>query len=215
MEFVYLAFTRMPGKSYRRRLGSWLLCSSNVCRTLTNSLVCWLKRMLIRQYKNKTKNNNKRLWYAFFNATKQQLNGDKWKYCILKYCIWDLFQNASSHPCFRLFFNLTARPSRPTPLRLIVRCISSSRPRECSVCPNQTTCLGQPAGCDSSESQPPTPRRECRLVGFDYVDCRDYMPSEIITRLRGGTGTYLHAIHPHRPHGRLRAPIHNDCLHDR
>ena len=38
---MYLVFTRMPGESYRRRLGSLLLHSCYVFRALINSLVCW------------------------------------------------------------------------------------------------------------------------------------------------------------------------------
>ena len=41
VEFMYLVFTRMPGESYRRRLGS-LLYSCSIFRALINSLVCWL-----------------------------------------------------------------------------------------------------------------------------------------------------------------------------
>ena len=37
----YLLFTRMPGESYRRRLGSLLMCLCDVFRALINSLVCW------------------------------------------------------------------------------------------------------------------------------------------------------------------------------
>ena len=40
VEFVCLVFTRMPGESYRRRLGSLLLYLCYVFRTLINSLVC-------------------------------------------------------------------------------------------------------------------------------------------------------------------------------
>ena len=40
VEFTYLIFTRMPGKSYRRRLRSLLLCLCDVFRALINSLVC-------------------------------------------------------------------------------------------------------------------------------------------------------------------------------
>ena len=38
MEFVYLVFTRMPGEVYRRRFGSFLLCSFELFRRLINSL---------------------------------------------------------------------------------------------------------------------------------------------------------------------------------
>ena len=38
---MYLVFTSMPGKSYRRRLRSLLLCLCDVVRPLINSLVCW------------------------------------------------------------------------------------------------------------------------------------------------------------------------------
>ena len=41
VKFMYLAFTRMPGESYRRRLGSLLLYLCYVFRALINSLVCW------------------------------------------------------------------------------------------------------------------------------------------------------------------------------
>ena len=40
VEFMYLVFTRMAGESYRRRLGSLLLCLCYVFRALINSLVC-------------------------------------------------------------------------------------------------------------------------------------------------------------------------------
>ena len=40
VEFMYLAFTRMPGQSYRRQLRSLLLCLCDVFRALINSLVC-------------------------------------------------------------------------------------------------------------------------------------------------------------------------------
>ena len=40
VEFVYLAFTRMPGKCYRRRLGSLLLRLCDGFRALINSLAC-------------------------------------------------------------------------------------------------------------------------------------------------------------------------------
>ena len=37
---MYLVFTRMPGESYRRRLGSLLLYLCDVFRALINSLAC-------------------------------------------------------------------------------------------------------------------------------------------------------------------------------
>ena len=40
VEFMYLVFTRMPGKSYGRRLRS-LLCLCDVSRALITSLACW------------------------------------------------------------------------------------------------------------------------------------------------------------------------------
>ena len=40
VEFMYLVFTRMPGKSYRRRLRSLLLYLCYVFGALINSLVC-------------------------------------------------------------------------------------------------------------------------------------------------------------------------------
>ena len=40
VKFVYLVFTRMPGESYRRRLGSLLLYLRYVFRALINSFVC-------------------------------------------------------------------------------------------------------------------------------------------------------------------------------
>ena len=43
VEFMYLVFTRMPGESYRRRLGSLLLYLCYIFRGLINSLVCWLR----------------------------------------------------------------------------------------------------------------------------------------------------------------------------
>ena len=41
VEFMYLAFTRMPGESYRRWLRSLLLYLCDVFRALIISLVCW------------------------------------------------------------------------------------------------------------------------------------------------------------------------------
>ena len=41
VELMCLAFTRMPGESYRRRLGSLLLYLCDVFRVLINSLACW------------------------------------------------------------------------------------------------------------------------------------------------------------------------------
>ena len=38
VEFMYLVFTRMPGESYRRRIGSLLLYLGYVFRALINSL---------------------------------------------------------------------------------------------------------------------------------------------------------------------------------
>ena len=40
VEFMYLAFTRVPGESYRRRLSYLLLYLCYVFRSLINSLVC-------------------------------------------------------------------------------------------------------------------------------------------------------------------------------
>ena len=40
VQFMYLVFTPMPGESYRRQLGSLLLCLCDVFRALINSLVC-------------------------------------------------------------------------------------------------------------------------------------------------------------------------------
>ena len=40
VEFMYLVFTRVPDESYRWRLGSLLLCLSEVFRVLINSLAC-------------------------------------------------------------------------------------------------------------------------------------------------------------------------------
>ena len=37
---MYLVFTRMPGKGYRRLLTSLLLCLCDIYRLVTNSLVC-------------------------------------------------------------------------------------------------------------------------------------------------------------------------------
>ena len=41
-EFVYLAFTRMPDESYRRRFRSLLLCLCDVFRELINSLMYFI-----------------------------------------------------------------------------------------------------------------------------------------------------------------------------
>ena len=40
VKFMYFEFTRMPGESYCRELGSLLLCLCDVFRALINSLVC-------------------------------------------------------------------------------------------------------------------------------------------------------------------------------
>ena len=40
VEFMYPVFIRVPGESYRWRLGSLLLCLCDVFRVLINSLVC-------------------------------------------------------------------------------------------------------------------------------------------------------------------------------
>ena len=40
VEFMFLAFTRMPGESYRRRL-EFLFCLCDAFWELINSLVCW------------------------------------------------------------------------------------------------------------------------------------------------------------------------------
>ena len=39
-EFVHLAFTRMPGESHCRQLGSLLLCLCDVFEVLINSSLC-------------------------------------------------------------------------------------------------------------------------------------------------------------------------------
>ena len=44
VEFMYLAFTRMPGESYCRWLRSSLLCLCDVFQALINSLACWPSR---------------------------------------------------------------------------------------------------------------------------------------------------------------------------
>ena len=41
VEFMYLVFTITPCGSYRRRLGSLLLCPCDVFRALINRLACW------------------------------------------------------------------------------------------------------------------------------------------------------------------------------
>ena len=57
---VHVPCTRMPGESYRRRLGS-LLCSHDVFLPLINSL-CWFKRTAFLLYflitKEKDSNSN-------------------------------------------------------------------------------------------------------------------------------------------------------------
>ena len=40
VEFMYIVFTHMLDESYRRQLGSLLLCLCNVFRALINSLLC-------------------------------------------------------------------------------------------------------------------------------------------------------------------------------
>ena len=41
VEFIYLVFTRMQDESYKRRLGSLLLCLCDVFQALIDALVCW------------------------------------------------------------------------------------------------------------------------------------------------------------------------------
>ena len=41
---MYLVFSRMPGESYRRRLGPLLLCSYDFFRAFINSLKCCFKK---------------------------------------------------------------------------------------------------------------------------------------------------------------------------
>ena len=48
VEFMYIVFTRTPGESYHRRLGSLLLYLCYVFRALINSLVCWFILMLFK-----------------------------------------------------------------------------------------------------------------------------------------------------------------------
>ena len=48
MEFMYLVFTRMPGVSYRRRLGSLLLCLFGVFLVLIDSRMCCM--LLLHEY---------------------------------------------------------------------------------------------------------------------------------------------------------------------
>ena len=50
---LQFAFTRMPGESYRRRLGVLLLCLCDVFRVLINSPVCWFS---LRGRRNKVLN---------------------------------------------------------------------------------------------------------------------------------------------------------------
>ena len=40
VEHMYFVFTRVSSESYRRRLGSLLLCLCDIFRALINSLVC-------------------------------------------------------------------------------------------------------------------------------------------------------------------------------
>ena len=48
VEFMYLVFTRTPGKRYRGRLGSLLLYLCYVSGALINSLECWLWAMIVQ-----------------------------------------------------------------------------------------------------------------------------------------------------------------------
>ena len=50
VEFKNLAFTRMPGESYRRRLGLCCYELCDVCRALMNSLVCWFTISTIQAF---------------------------------------------------------------------------------------------------------------------------------------------------------------------
>ena len=57
VEFMYFVFTRLPGESYRKRLGSLLLYLCYVFRALINSLVCCfctsaLARVLVQIHSN-------------------------------------------------------------------------------------------------------------------------------------------------------------------
>ena len=46
VEFMCLAFTRMPGESYRRRLRSLLLYLCYIFWVIINSLLCWQKHLV-------------------------------------------------------------------------------------------------------------------------------------------------------------------------
>ena len=54
MEFMYLAFTCMPGESYRKQLRSLLLCLCDSFQALINSLVCWLGEYLTIRFNSPT-----------------------------------------------------------------------------------------------------------------------------------------------------------------
>ena len=67
MEFVYLVFTHMPGESYRRWLGSLLLC--DVFWALLNSLVCWFCRSTMGLIAFQTCANTYSTPFAHLNTT--------------------------------------------------------------------------------------------------------------------------------------------------
>ena len=59
VDFIYLVFTRMPGRICFRRL-RYLLCFSDVFRALLNFLVCWFFPILNKQTNKQTKKKKER-----------------------------------------------------------------------------------------------------------------------------------------------------------
>ena len=71
VEFMYLAFTRMPNESYGRRIRSLFLCLCDVFRTLINSLVClfpfiWMISNSKRQSSESTVQYTSPTWLKMF-----------------------------------------------------------------------------------------------------------------------------------------------------
>ena len=62
VEFMHLVFTRMPGESYHRRLGSLLLYLCYIFWTLINSLMCWFTmvryKVISRDFRQSSCHNN-------------------------------------------------------------------------------------------------------------------------------------------------------------
>ena len=67
VEFMYLVFTHLPGESYRRWLGSLLLC--DIFWAQLNSLVCWFCRSTLGLVPFQTCANTYSTPFAHLNTT--------------------------------------------------------------------------------------------------------------------------------------------------